>query len=214
MWRHLVQLVFPDFCLQCGRLGPLLCEQCRHGLEFYFDQPQLNNLDQVYLNELQIMAKFQPPLSTLVKALKYQHAKNTARLLATLLCQHCRLPVVDLITFVPIHPRKERQRFYNQCQEVALELGKMMGVRVAAALLRRRHQTAQARISDQQTRLTRLAGSFTIASPQIQQLVAGKRILLLDDVLTTGTTLNENAKILQQAGAAWVAGLTIASKKS
>lgn len=214
LWQHLLQLLFPDFCLNCQRLGPLLCEHCHHGIEFYFQQPAINNLEQVYLDELQIMAKFQPPLSVLIKALKYKHARNVAPTLAALLYQHCQIAAADYLGFVPIHKIKLRQRYYNQCQEVALELGQLTHLPVITMLKRTRHQTAQAKIKNQAQRLSRLSQTFAIESESAQQLIKDKRIILLDDVLTTGATLNENAKVLKQAGAAWVGGLVIASKKS
>jgi competence protein ComFC len=214
LWQHLLQLLFPDFCLNCQRLGPLLCEHCHHGIEFYFKQPALNNLERVYLDELQIMAKFQPPLSILIKALKYKHARNVAPMLAQLLYQHCQIAKADYLNFVPIHKMRLRQRYYNQCQEIAKELSLLTSIPVIEALSRQRNQKAQAKISNQALRLTRLQNTFVIRDDKTRALVEGKKLILIDDVLTTGTTLNENAKILKQAGAAWVGGLIIASKKS
>ena len=211
----LLELFFPSFCLYCQRLGYLLCENCYHGLEFYFLQNKLEEInphfEKIYLDQLQIMARFNFTLQKLVKALKYKNSKNIAPFLAKMLWRHLLIPEADLVTFVPLHPRKLKIRGYNQCQEIALELGKISKIPVKNLLERKVNSQAQAQIKNQAERLQRMTNLFAVRE-KYQNLVREKRIILFDDVLTTGATLNAASQALKKAEAKAVFGLIIGSK--
>ncbi|XPV76987.1 MAG: ComF family protein [Desulfovibrio sp.] len=114
--------------------------------------------------------------------------------------------VVDIIVPVPLHPKRLFQRGFNQSQEVALQLHKKTGIPVApTALIRNRHTQPQMTLSRKE-RLTNLEKAFSIGSPAI----AGKRILLIDDVFTSGATLKECTTVLLKAGAVCVDILVLA----
>lgn len=211
----LLELFFPSFCINCQRLGPTLCQNCYHGLKFYFLQNKIQeispNLKEVYFDDLQIMAKFSGPLAKLLKALKYHDSKNVSPLLARMLWRHLVIPQVDLITFIPLHPYKLRVRGYNQCQEIALELGKLSGIAVKNLLLKKKNTKAQAQIKDQDERLRRMENLFTVRN-KYKNLIKNRNIIIIDDVITTGATLNAVSKILKEAGAKRISCLAIASK--
>jgi ComF family protein len=112
----------------------------------------------------------------------------------------------DLITAVPLHPTRERERDYNQSSLLAQSLGKSFEVSFSAKTLRRvRGTQPQSNLSGTDRR--RNVESAFHARPE---LVNGKRILLVDDLLTTGATLNQCASSLKGAGARRVDGLTLA----
>lgn len=211
----LLQLFFPSFCLNCQRLGPALCQNCYHDLKFYFLQNKLQeispNLKELYFDDLQIMAKFSGSLAKLLKALKYHNSKNIAPILAKMLWRHLVLPEADLISFVPLHQQKLKLRGYNQCQEIALELGRVSGITVKNLLLKKRNTKAQAQIKNQDERLQRMENLFT-ARDKYKNLIKNKNIIIIDDVITTGATLNAVSKTLKEAGAKQVSCLVIASK--
>ncbi len=210
-----LELFFPSFCLNCQKLGPLLCQDCYNDLKFYFSQNKIqeieSNLKVIYFNGLQIMAKFEGSLAKLIKALKYQDSKNIASLLSRMLWRHLIVPQADLITFIPLHPYKLRTRGYNQCQEIALEFGKLSNIPVKNLLERTKNSLAQAKIKNQQERLQRMQNIFQIRN-KYKDLIKNKTIILIDDVLTTGATLNAASKTLKDSGTKAIFGLIIASK--
>lgn len=211
----LLELFFPSFCLHCQKLGPLLCENCYHDLQFYFVQNHIEEIsshfETVYFDQLQIMAKFSGALIKLIKALKYKSSQNVAPFLGKMLWRHLLIPKADIVTFVPLHPRKLKARGYNQTQEIALQLGKLARIPVKNLLEKKHNNQAQAQIKNQKERLERMANLFVVRE-KYQNLVKGKSIILLDDVLTTGATLNAASQALKQSGAKAVFGLILGSK--
>jgi len=112
----------------------------------------------------------------------------------------------DLLIPVPLHPSRERERGFNQATLLAKEVGRAWGLRVGARLLRRVRAT-QAQSGRRPEREANVKGAFEVAQPD---RVEGRRLLLIDDVFTTGATVNECAKALLAAGAAEVAVYTLA----
>ena len=112
----------------------------------------------------------------------------------------------DLVIPVPLHPARERERGFNQAALLARKVGRACGLRVGTRMLRRVRAT-EAQSGGRQAREANVKGAFSVARPgQVQD----RRLLLIDDVLTTGATVNECAKALLAAGAAEVAVYTLA----
>jgi len=113
----------------------------------------------------------------------------------------------DLLVAVPLYVRRQRLRGYNQSTLLARELSRLCGLPLAErGLARRRNTPPQARSAEAESRKRNVADAF-IAD---RRWVEGKRILLIDDVMTTGATLDACARALRQAGAASVWALTFA----
>lgn len=211
----LLELFFPSFCLNCQKLGPLLCENCYHDLKFYFSQNKIEEIEshfeKVYFDNLQIMARFEGSLAKLLKTLKYQNSKNIASILGKMFWRHLTIPSADMITFIPLHPYKLRLRGYNQCQEIALELSKICNIPIKNLLEKTNNNKSQASITNQQERLLRMKNIFEVRR-KYKQLVRDKTIILIDDILTTGSTLNAASQTLKNCGAKTIFGLIVASK--
>ena len=112
----------------------------------------------------------------------------------------------DRIMPVPLHPARERERGYNQSGLLARRLSKRVGVPVAESGLQRIPATAVQMELDAAQRRLNVAGAFACVGPAVRQ----KRVAVIDDVCTTGATLDACAAALLQAGAASVFGLTLA----
>ncbi len=146
--------------------------------------------------------RYQDPIPELIAGLKFRHRLNLGRLLGTLLADHLSRqagPLPDAIVPVPLHPRRLRERGFNQSLEIARVVGRTLALPIdrhcCARLL---PTTPQARL-ERQARLRNLRGAFR-ATPGLD----GLHLALLDDVVTTGTTVGELTRVLQRAGAARV----------
>ena len=114
---------------------------------------------------------------------------------------------VDVLVPVPLHSRRLRERGYNQSALLAAEVGKRNGLPVVTdSLVRLRHTKAQVKTAGAEERQRNLAEAFGCRNAKL----AGRRVLVVDDVCTTGATLNSCAIALRAAGAASVWGLALA----
>ena len=114
----------------------------------------------------------------------------------------------DALVPVPLHPERRRQRGFNQSAEIAGWLGRRAGIPVVEAIRRVKATAPQARLSRAE-RLRNLRGSLALAGGFDPQ---GKRLIICDDVFTTGATADACARVLRRAGAEEVVALTVARR--
>ena len=155
---------------------------------------------------------YQSPIREAIIALKYRGLTALSGELAELLADHVRKRRfdVDVIVPVPLHRRRQRERGYNQSEVIGRGLGRLLGIPVDIKALSRLRSTApQAQQASRDERLRNIEGAFAARRETVQ----GQRALLLDDVCTTGATLNACALALRAAGAQAVWGLTIAREE-
>lgn len=211
--NFLLNAVFPQFCVQCGRLGTLLCSACYADIEFYRFSVKLD-LETSYLTSVSAATYYEGPIQALIKALKYQSVIAAAATCARLMAYGATAPDCDLVVPVPLHPRRQRERGFNQAAQIARELARLNGLPYQDLLIRRRYLLPQAQVADRALRLTRLQNSFMLspglANTAPSLLTPATRVLLIDDVCTTGSTLNECARVLKLAGAPEVHAMTVA----
>lgn len=115
---------------------------------------------------------------------------------------------IDMVIPVPLHPAKYRKRGYNQAAVLAKELGRILGIPVEESLLLRIQKTDPQKKLAPGKRRQNLAGAFVVKD-KMRKLAQGSRILIVDDIYTTGSTVDEAAKALKKAGAEKVFYLTI-----
>ena len=181
----------PPFCLKCGEPAPAiegLCGLCMKG-EHLFDFARSALL-------------FSRTLREIIHHLKYSGRVSLARPLGDLL-KECLLREAftgDLVIPVPLHRSRERIRGFNQAELIAARLGRP----VAPRLLRRRKNTPSQTGLTRNERKRNLAGAF-----EVRGGVKGT-VIVVDDVYTTGSTMNEIARTLKRAGAERVEVLTVA----
>ena len=170
-----------------------LCTVCRESLV---------NFDTAYS-----FGSYEGPLRKLIHLFKYGKVETLAQPLSRLLAK--ALPLdhnFDLVIAMPMHWRKQWERGFNQAELLSQPIAKRYGLKLANNLRRKRYTKAQAGLSELQRR-ENLKDSFVIKRPQE---IEGKRVLLIDDVFTTGATLRAAAVALKSAGAARVSALTLA----
>ena len=153
-------------------------------------------------------ASFDGPLRDALHALKFRGRRAVARPLAELVLEQCRtaLPVdVDAFVPVPLSAVRERERGFNQAELVATRVASSLAVRLQAGWLTRVRATASQSDLGAAERRANVRGAFA-ASPR----VAGRHVVVVDDVLTTGATAAECCRALRAAGARTVGVLTVA----
>ena len=154
-------------------------------------------------------ADYDGVLREVVLALKNKHARSAAKPLGNLLARtladkaNKAAEEVDLVTWVPVSPARRRDRGYNQAELIARRVARSLGLSAAPTLGRvtSLHQTGAKRAD----RLAQVAGGFYPT-----RRVDGRRVLLVDDVVTTGATVDECARTLLAAGAREVRGAAVA----
>lgn len=170
-----------------------LCTICRESLV---------NFDTAYS-----FGSYEGPLRNLIHLFKYAKVESLAGPLSRLVIQALPLDQnFDLIIAMPMHWRKQWERGFNQAELLARPVARRYGLKLSNNLRRKRYTTAQAGLSELERR-ENLRGSFMVKRPE---QIAGRRILLIDDVFTTGATLRAAAATLKGAGAAQVSALTLA----
>jgi len=145
----------------------------------------------------------------LIAAVKYGGSHALTRSMSQLMAQQWQKlgTAVDTVAAVPLHPRRERWRGFNQAGLLARWLALDLGLPFEPSLVRRRrYTTAQARVADELQRRSNVYGAFSSK----RGAAAGRRVLLIDDVTTTGATFGACALALTEAGAAEVHGLAFA----
>jgi ComF family protein len=169
------------------------CALCRHGLRGF---------DAAYS-----FGSYEGALRQWIHLYKYGRVKTMRRPLEELLAAALpREEHFDGVVPVPLHWRRRWQRGFNQSELLARGIGKRCGIPVLTALRRTRYTAAQAGLSNTGRRMN-VAAAFAVRRGKI---LAGKRLLLIDDVLTTGSTAAACARVLRRAGAARVVLLTVA----
>ena len=191
------------FCTICGRphkgavgfgtLHNFPCADCRDAKRRYFDR-------------MYGAAVYADSLETAIKLLKFSNRKCLAVPIAGAMAafaeQEMELDTYDLLTPVPLHRVRQRARGYNQSLLLARELeGTFAPAVVTECLARVRPTHVQSRIRDPKARRANVKGAFAVKEGAD---VAGKRILLIDDVITTSGTVSECARVLKRAKAARV----------
>ena len=146
------------------------------------------------------------PVDALIQALKYGGQLALAGMFARKLYQRIgQAAGVDLIVPLPLHPARLAGRGFNQAAEIAKSLSRLSGTAVDARLARRVRDTAPQTALPWRERAANMRGAFAC-----ERDLAGLRVAVVDDVMTTGATLDEFARTLKGSGAAWVENWVVA----
>lgn len=203
IYYYFLGLLFPSKCVLCGKLLKKdetdLCRTCRVEAPAYGNtkrKPQfLDSLTAIWYYEGNVRAS--------ILRYKFRGRRNYAASYGRLLAmgiQRDHPEGFDLLTFIPVSTRRRRKRGYDQVELLAKAVGRELGMKPVPALKKVRHNRPQSGISGEAERRANVLGAYRNLSGE----VTGKRVLLLDDILTTGATASEAARVLKTAGAAEV----------
>ena len=216
--RALLDLLLPPTCAGCGAEGRALCERCARPLRRRLDEPPGIPVGLAVpvppdLVQVEWCAAFTGPVRAAIHAHKYRGERRIAGPLGRALAE--RWARVgrggDLVVPVPIHPGRLRERGFDQAADLARVCGQHLGLPVAHILERQQRTTAQHSLG-RDARARNMAGVFGIRD-DLRGRVAGRWVIVIDDVSTTGVTLSGCAAALLEAGAVAVSGLTVARER-
>jgi ComF family protein len=216
-WTTLLNLLYPSRCGGCDRRGELFCARCKAAIV----APSAGTIVVPGIDEVFCVGMFAGPLREAVHKFKYESDTPLTRPLGELMVatlSHENLPrklreVPPTLVPVPLHPRRERQRGYNQCALLAGMIAGMTGWEMRCELKRVKITRAQVGLSGKE-RTQNVADAFAWDSATVPS-----HVMLVDDVCTTGATLAECAAAIKKAGgvrvyAAVVARATISGPHS
>jgi ComF family protein len=223
LYRHLLDLVFPPRCIVCRCPGTWLCSGCVSGLPRIKGPvcrrcgvpTQKRDLctrcrhAPLRIEKIRSAFLHEGPVRVAIHRLKYRNARALAKPLGEYMATWWRVrsPEAGMVVVpVPLHPSRLRKRGYNQAALLAQEFGRQAGLPVREGLLSRVRHTASQMKLDAEARQRNVSEAFS--SPG--NAAAGIRVLLVDDVCTTGATLEACADALRSAGALDVWALTLA----
>ena len=216
----LLDLVLPEYCVVCRREGSYLCADCETDLPrlqkpfcFLCASPRVPQLcdwcrrSAPAFDSVRAPYEFRGSARSIIHDLKYRNVRIAAPHIARLLAEYLeRNPYpIDAYCAVPLHPRRERSRGFNQSELLSRELSRITDIPVDAALRRTRNTPPQVSMESPNDRQRNIADAFECPSD-----IEGRRYMLIDDVVTTGNTMSACANALKDAGAANVWGLAFA----
>lgn len=224
--QHVLDLLFPPRCAACQQTGHVLCPTCFAGIP-PLESPLCQHCGKevkpggvcqdcsyrpVKLSGLRGVSSYQGTLRTCIHALKYEGNTRLAEPLGLLLAQAFLdySMQADYMLPVPLHTERQKERGYNHAALLAQVCSKRTGIPLDDTLLVR-HRSTQSQVGlAVQERRQNVDGAFMGRSQGATKAVAGRRIVIIDDVCTTGATLEACAAPLFAMGAREVWGLVLA----
>ena len=227
-WNPFIDLIFPKICLGCNcRLEKeqfFLCSECEALLEFLYgnvceicgsvkltNQCRSCETNTFSFDKARSVFHFNKVVQNLIHELKYSEMTKTAKYLGEFACEYLSkfqpFKNVDIIMPVPLHKVKKRARGFNQAEFLTKEIAeKMNWQHISNLILRKKFTKTQTKLKRKQ-RQVNVSGAFVL-NPKFD--VAKKNILIVDDVFTTGSTVNAISKLLKNNAVSKIYVLTIA----
>nr|MBQ8243911.1 ComF family protein [Oscillospiraceae bacterium] len=213
LYHWLLSILFPPKCVLCGTLLQKeetdLCNSCRiHTPEY----PNGKRTVQ-FLDSFTAVWYYESSVRSSLLRFKFRGARAYAgcygRLLAMKLLE-AEPEGFDCLTWIPVSRLRRLRRGYDQVELLARAVGKELGMRPVPMLRKIRHNRPQSGIAGAAERRANVLGAYRVTDPEA---AAGRRVLLLDDILTTGATASEAARVLKTAGAREVHCAAVAARK-
>lgn len=214
IWLTALDCVFPQSCLGCGTLDDFLCTDCQvQNTNFLKPEGIWLRDNTLSMSELLSLIQYDPDSvpGKLIESVKYgysnsgileikQWVKRGSAIIAN-------LPSIDLIIPIPLHKRREAERGFNQAELIARSISELLNKPISKTTLCRIKNTKQQAKLSKIDRENNVKDAFSVIRPS---LIRGQSCLLVDDVYTTGSTMQAAAGVLIAVGAQKVTGFTLA----
>jgi ComF family protein len=215
-------ILFPKKCINCKREGQYLCEDCLSLIEINpFEyclcekmekRNKCENCKNRSLDKILSAVSFNNKIvKEAIHKFKYSFIEELSIPFALIILNHlqainCQIDNNFIIVPVPMHIKKKRRRGFNQAEEIAKLISQSATIPLSTTLIKTKETKPQMELNRNE-RIENIKNCFEIKN---KKEIENKTILLLDDVYTTGTTMNECAKVLKENGAKEIWGVTIA----
>lgn len=210
----LLDLLYPPRCAFCHRFvergDVLVCDDCIRNLP-YTTNSGLQKAD--FVAAIVSPLYYEDTVRESLLRYKFGGTPGYARAYAPLVASCVRAALAgqyDLVSWVPLSRQRLRRRGYDQAQLLAQAVARELGTRAVPTLKKVRNTAAQSRTGSAEKRRANISGAYRVRNPA---QIADRRILLLDDIVTTGSTFTECARTLGLAGAERVVGATVARRR-
>ena len=210
LFSSFLDLLFPPKCPFCGRVldAPGICDACRKALPW----TEGNDALRLGPDDFRCAAPlwYRDLAREGLHRFKFQGMSSAATPLGELIAQCAAEHFAgefDTVTWVPVSPRRLRQRGYDQARLLAESACRLWNTRPEHLLRKTVHNPAQSGLQEAAARRANVQGVYEATAPE---KIAGRHILLVDDICTTGSTLAECRRVLQEAGAADVVCAAVA----
>lgn len=198
----ILELLFPSKCTFCRELlddkYTTMCPKCKKDISYTKNGGILKgNFFTACISPLYYEEKVREALLRY----KFQRMTMYADCFGSLIAECVEEYIdshVDIISWVPLSKRRLRKRGYDQAQLLAIEVSKRLGIPCVPTLKKIRHTKPQSRTGNSAKRRSNISGAYSAINIE---MIEGKRILLIDDIVTTGSTFSECSRILGMAGA-------------
>lgn len=201
--EFLSELIFPKQCLVCGKIGNYICEKCENNIKKYEINLQKEEKFFVY--------KYEGDLRKLIIDYKFNEKSYLYKLFSEELLNNkklCKfLNNYDIIIPVPVHRKRKNERGYNQTELVAREIVKNTNLTILKNVLIKEKNIKPLSSMNAKERKQNIKGTFKVIE---NSNIKNKKVLIFDDIYTTGSTTKEATRVLREAGVSKVGILTIA----
>lgn len=211
--KTILNLILPIECLGCKKEDVWLCQDCLAKLKFsqnyYITKNAFENISGVFV----VFDYNNKQVKKILKTYKYRFAKDLGEIISQKICIFLKKMEKEeeislkntLIIPVPLHKKRANWRGFNQAEVIARAIALKFNLKFEENLVRIKNNQPQAEL-DREKRMNNVANSFSWQGDSLSK----QKILLIDDVSTTGSTMDECAKTLKQSGAKKIQGLVIA----
>lgn len=209
LFAGLLELLFPSKCIFCRRILPggnaVCCPECTKALE-----AQESASEGMFVRPCWAALSYEGTVRKAIIRYKFEGSRGYATEFGRILARCVKKQLAgtyDLITWIPVSENRYRKRGYDQAMLLALAAALELDDVAVETLKKVVDNPAQSGLRDRTERVSNVLGAYCVPDPD---LVAGKRILLIDDVVSTGATMEEAGRTLLDAGAKAVAGAALA----
>jgi ComF family protein len=209
--------VFCNALLEAG-IPIYICEGCAEKIEYYNNRINSLNLPgdiETYCDGVVCVGRYSDALKNSLKRFKFSNKPSYYRafgkLLALKIENTMQIDRLDMVVPVPLHRNRQKERGYNQSRLIAECASKYLKVQFVSNILVKTTESESQSILNRDQRLSNVEGVFKVIN---EENIYKKNILIVDDIITTGSTINQCSKVLKQAGADGVFAGVIATTRN
>lgn len=209
--NNILELVYPPTCAFCGKLSKdYICKKCELKIKKYRIKDSYSSKN-MYFQEIHSIFKYEEDIRDILIKYKFQNKAYIYKTFSKIILKDEKicgfLKKYDIIIPVPVHKKRKNERGYNQTELISKEISKNLNIKMEKNVLMKNINTKMQSSLSKKERKDNIKGAFKV---QNLQRIENKNILIIDDIYTTGSTINECGKVLKSAGAKNIGALTIA----